>query len=79
MTNKSQELKPCKPTRNDLLIVISRLQDMVGSARGLHYNDRSQTAFEEAQDTLKEAFNLCVLVRNFDESEVKSRNGWDTF
>jgi hypothetical protein len=43
-----------------LLRIIGDLQSKVGYARSLHYNDRSQTAFGEAQNILKEAFDLCV-------------------
>ena len=43
-----------------LLIMILEVQNLVGKARGLHQNDRSQTSFEEAQNCLERAFALCV-------------------
>jgi hypothetical protein len=47
-----------------LLQVIGQLQDGIGKWQNLHYNDRSQTAFEEMADEMKEAFNLCVTTRS---------------
>jgi len=49
-----------KPTRKDLLIVISRLQQMIGYAKSKHGNDRDQFGFEDGQRTLGKAFNLCI-------------------
>mgnify|MGYP001593899613 FL=1 len=49
-----------RPTRRDLLIVIGRLQSMIGHARGLHGNDRSQTSFARAQAVLGVAHELCI-------------------
>jgi len=55
--------KPPKRARGEvkrLLRVIGTLQDKIGESIGLHYDDRSRSAFEKAQKTLQEAFNLCV-------------------
>lgn len=55
--------KPLKKARGEvkrLLRVIGTLQDKIGMGIGLHYNDRSQSAFGEAQKTLQEAFDLCI-------------------
>ena len=35
-----------KPTRRDLLIVIGRLQDLIGKATAAHGNDRDPNGFE---------------------------------
>lgn len=48
----------------EILIIVGRIQDLVGQARGNHWNDRSQTAFETAQKQLEEALDLCIKVRS---------------
>jgi len=53
-------MKKAKGETRKLLKVIIDLQGKIGYAKGLHYNDRSQTAFEQAQDILQQAFELCV-------------------
>lgn len=64
-----------KPTRRDLLIVIGRLQDMIGSAKGDHQADTDQGGFVRAQKTLDRAFELCVDARSFDD-EVPAEGQW---
>lgn len=52
-----------KQARGDvrkLLQVLGEVQTLTGSAHALHYNDRDQNAFGEAQAMLDVAFNLCV-------------------
>jgi hypothetical protein len=48
-----------KPTRHDLLVVIDRLQDLIGKAALLHGNDRNQDGFEQGMLALKSAEDLC--------------------
>lgn len=43
---------------------VGKIQDLVGEARNMHYDDKSQTAFAEAQEKLKEAFELCIEIRD---------------
>ncbi len=39
-----------KPTKKDLIALINWAASEAGAIKALHYNDRSQTAFEEAQE-----------------------------
>jgi hypothetical protein len=55
-----------KPSRKDLLKVIAELQQLVGSAHGLHANDRNPMGFEEGQKKLEAAHELCIQARSFD-------------
>ena len=43
-----------------LLIVIGKLQSLIGSAESNHNNDRDPRGFENGQRALREAFQLCV-------------------
>lgn len=43
-----------------LLIVIGRLQNLIGGAEGHHENDRDPNGFARGQIKLREAFRLCV-------------------
>ena len=65
-----------KPTRRDLLIVVGRLQDLVGRAMA-QLNDRNPNRQEEVTATLNEAHTLAINARRFDPPTMgKSRNGW---
>lgn len=66
-----------KPTRRDLLIVIEKLQSIIGDIDGNHHNDRSQEAHAKAIQLLKEGQKLCIEARSFEPPILgKSRNGW---
>lgn len=67
-----------KPNRRDLLIVITRLQGLIGQAMSLHGNDRDPHGFEKGQKLLNEAHTLCIEARGFDPplDGKKSNNGW---
>jgi len=67
--------KKRKPTRRDLLVIITRLQGMIGTAHGEHFNDRSRTAFETAQRILKKAHELCIDARSH-EDPVRMTGPW---
>jgi hypothetical protein len=56
-----------KPSRKDLLKVIEHLQGLIGAAHQLHANDRNPMGFEEGQNKLEEAHELCILARSFDK------------
>jgi len=51
-----------KPTRRDLLVVIGRLQNIIGCAKGISWNDRDPDRQEHVQAVLKEGFDLCIEV-----------------
>ncbi len=55
-----------RPTRRDLLVVVGRLQDLVGSALICHGNNRDPDGFEKGQQVLQEAFDLCTEARSQD-------------
>ena len=43
-----------------LLIVIGKLQSLIGSAETNHNNDRDPNGFDKGQTALREAFQLCI-------------------
>lgn len=51
-----------KPTRRELIVAISRLQDLVGRAQGSAQNDRSANRLAEVLADLGEAFDLCITI-----------------
>lgn len=55
-----------KPSRRELLKVITELQTMISRGRSLHANDRNPHGFEQGQNILEEAFNLCLDARSYD-------------
>ena len=55
-----------KPTRRQLLMGITRLQNLVGMALAHHQNDRDQDGFEKGVRLLNEAHELCIELRSFD-------------
>jgi hypothetical protein len=55
-----------KPSRKELLRVISELQRLVGSAHHLHANDLNRIGFEDGQKKLEEAHELCIQATAFD-------------
>lgn len=55
-----------KPTRKDLLAVITELQNLVGTAMSAHANDRDPAGFEKGQKALEQAHELCILARSYD-------------
>lgn len=64
-----------KPTRRDLLVVIGRLQDLIGQAMAAHGNDRNPDGFEQGQDALDAAHALCVAATRQDPP-IKSSGPW---
>ena len=63
-----------KPTRRDLLIVIGRLQRLIGFAKGAN-NDRNQNRFAHVDVALAVAHDLCIDARSFDPP-VEGRSPW---
>lgn len=55
-----------KPSRRELLKVVSELQDLIGDAIGAHANDRDPDAFVKVQTPLESALELCIQARSFD-------------
>lgn len=55
-----------KPTRKDLMKVITELQKLIGTAMSRHGNDRDPNGFEKGQIALEQAHNLCIEARSFD-------------
>lgn len=55
-----------KPTRRELLMGITRLQNLVGKAMSCHGNDRDPNGFEKGSRHLEEAHHLCIELRSFD-------------
>ena len=55
-----------KPSRRELLKVVTELQSLIGDALGAHYNDRDPNAFHKVKAPLDKALELCVHARSFD-------------
>lgn len=55
-----------KPTRRELLCVITELQGLIGEAKQRHANDRNPHGYEQGQVLLGRAENLCIDARSFD-------------
>lgn len=68
-------VKRRKPTRRDLLVVIGRLQDLIGRASSHAGNDRSPNRLANTQGTLDEAVQLCVEARCYDPP-IKDSGPW---
>ena len=67
-----------KPTRRDLLLVIGRLQDLLGNALAAN-NDRNPSRLENTTDALNEAHELCIAARTHDPplpQKPPNARGW---
>jgi len=55
-----------KPRGNTKAIIekVGKIQNLIGEARNMHYDDKSQVAFGLAQEKLQEAFDLCLEIRD---------------
>jgi hypothetical protein len=51
------------PTRRDLLIVVERLQLLIGTAQMNYEDDRNQDGLARGRDALVAAHNLCISAR----------------
>lgn len=56
--------KIAKGNTRKLLIVIGKLQTLIGQAKNNHENDRNPNGFEKGQKALDEAFRLCLQARS---------------
>lgn len=59
------DLKPRKPTRRDLLVVIGRLQNMIGEALG-QVEPGPNDDVESVRKPLERAHSLCIDSRSYD-------------
>lgn len=55
-----------KPTRKEIMVVLSELQRLVGEASAHEANDRDLHGHEKCQKLLEVAHDLCIEVRAFD-------------
>lgn len=62
-------MKKARGQTKKLLIILGKIQDLVGHAKALHDDDRSRTAHEQAQNKLIQAFDLCIKARSEYEIE----------
>jgi hypothetical protein len=63
-----------KPTRRDLLIVVGRLQELVGHALSRNH-DRNHNRQADVDGTLHEAIRLCIEARSYDPP-LKDTGPW---
>ena len=69
-------MKRRRPTRRDLLIVIGRLQGLIGHAAAC-CNDRNDNRAADLAATFNYALNLCIDVRSYDPPTDVNRSPWD--
>ena len=50
-----------------ILEKVGEIQNLIGSAKGKHDNDRNPDAHEQAQNELQRAFDLCLEIRDMYE------------
>jgi hypothetical protein len=55
-----------KPTRRDLLKVLTELQGLIGEAMGAHDNDRDPDAQLKVRQPLEKGFALCIQAQSYD-------------
>lgn len=55
-----------KPTRKDLIRLVTELQDLIGEALAAHDNDRDPDSQLKVRTPLSTGFDLCVQARSFD-------------
>lgn len=63
--NKALSAVPCSadlrtPTITDLMQLLQWAGAEAGSARSMHYNDRSQTSFTDAQARMEHVHEICL-------------------
>lgn len=67
-----------KPTRQDLLRVLGRLQTLVGNAIGTAHNDRAPNRLANLVVVLEEAHNLCIDAQGYEDPVIgPSKHGWN--
>jgi hypothetical protein len=59
-------VKPKKPTRRDLLLVIGELQDIIGAIGGSAMNDRQRERAESISLLVSRGMTLCIQATRFD-------------
>lgn len=64
------------PSRNDLLGVVSRLQDLVGQAIAGYLNDSVEDRHEGVMKPLEEAHKLCIAARSGDAPDAGSKSAF---
>lgn len=65
-----------RPTRTDLLGVISSLQHHMGLAMAAN-NDRNPNRFAETQGYLEQGSKLCIEARMYDPPGAGERSTWN--
>lgn len=63
-----------KPTRRDLLVIVGRLQDLIGRAVEKNH-DRNPDRYAQVNGPLEEAAILCIAARSF-EPPVEDSGPW---
>jgi len=65
-----------RPTRRDLLVIIGRLQGLVGEATANNH-DRNPNRYAETMGALEDAFDLCVEALSKDPPQ-KDTGPWSS-
>jgi hypothetical protein len=47
-----------------ILQKVGEIQNLIGEARSLHFEDTNPKSFTEAQNKLQQAFDICLEIRN---------------
>jgi len=71
-------MRPRKPTRRDLLVVIARLQNAIGDARMYYEDDQNQEGLGLGRAALMNAHDLCIEATGQDPPVDVTRGPWGT-
>lgn len=55
-----------KPSRRELLKALGTVQDLVGRAKGITWDDKNPNRIQNLIPVLEQAFNICVDAQGFD-------------
>lgn len=73
-------MKRRRPTRRDLLIVVGRLQSIIGAMGAAALDDRHPERAQAVSDLLAEGMELAVAARSYDpplDVGPRRRSPWD--
>jgi hypothetical protein len=68
--------KKRKPTRRDLLVVIGRLQHLIGQSKNCYFDDRDPNRADSVVKPLEEAFNICIEATSQDLPITSNFGPW---
>lgn len=58
------KVKPKKPSRKEVMAVISEIQGLIGTAIAAYQNDRDPMRADKVINTLEKAFDMAIRIRD---------------